>query len=61
MILSQLERDLKRSGYPVEMAMSKVISITLTDLGDRLRHMDMSILGQGHSTTVLGQTDKIKT
>lgn len=60
MILSQLERDLKRTGYPVQTAMSKVISITHSDLGDRLRHKDVSILGQGHSTNVLGHVDERK-
>lgn len=60
MILSQLERDLKRTGYPVQTAMSKVISITHSDLGDRLRHKDVSILGQGHSTDVLGHIDERK-
>lgn len=52
------ETDLKQTGYSVQIVMSKVISITHSDLGDRLRHKDVSVLGQGHSTIVLGHTDE---
>lgn len=44
----------KTEWIPSSTAISKVISITHSDLGDRLRHIDVSILGWGHSTNVLG-------